>query len=845
MSFSQVAGNWLKLSDGGTFILPAMKIDAGLWLSDTATILDFGAVTRTNPLASLQVRGGSGNDTLRGRAAIDDIYGGAGNDQIYGRGGNDYFEGGAGTDRINGGDGDDRFIIRDGDLGAGVENYDGGAGTDTLEINFFNSKALSGLNVTGFERIVSENFALVDVPRQLFASFKDYTGRFTITGTGSVTVAGAVFHAGCDLALADGITDIDLSGSTSENMSISGNNGANVIKGPASSSQLYGGSGDDTLVAGAGGSALYGGFGDDIMQGGDGVDLLDGSTGRNQAYAGGGDDIIRVSGTIGSEGSVVDGGAGFDVLEVGEGPDISTWTISNVERLVGGAIDYAYGPIPTLLGAAQLQAFQAIDRGVGLVDGGSVSFAGKTLTDFWIQLSDAGNSLDFTGSLGTDSISLFGGAGDDLAIGIGGTLQGGGGNDTLSGAVTADTLVGGAGRDALHGLGGNDTLRISQASEVQPGETYHGGSGTDTLLYTGAGDATLDLSTSEFRAFEKIDTAQGGTLKLKIAQLDPLADLGHWDTIRIANAGTIAMAGVAAVDVDFALSNLGNTLDLRGFLQSVTNVTGGKAADVVWGSKGANILAGGGGNDELHGEGGADRIGGGTGNDSLFGGDGTDVFVLDGRDLGTDVIHDFGTGERIDVSALGIGDFASLQPFIRQVGADTVIELGWNGQVEKIVLEGIAVAAVTASQFIFNNNLAGMTFNGSAGADVIVGSRGDDRILGGLGNDILVGGAGLDRFVFGTTPNATTNRDTIRDFNPAQDTIELSHAVFTATTTGNLAVSAFQLGAAANDMFDRIIYNSATGDILYDPDGNGLAQSILFAHVNAGTALTAADFVIA
>ena len=76
-----------------------------------------------------------------------------------------------------------------------------------------------------------------------------------------------------------------------------------------------------------------------------------------------------------------------------------------------------------------------------------------------------------------------------------------------------------------------------------------------------------------------------------------------------------------------------------------------------------------------------------------------------------------------------------------------------------------------------------------------------------------------------------------------QDLIMLDRAIFGAVNAGTLSGSAFVAGTAAIDADDRIIYDSATGEIFYDADGNGSSAAILFAKVTAGTALTAKSFV--
>ena len=76
----------------------------------------------------------------------------------------------------------------------------------------------------------------------------------------------------------------------------------------------------------------------------------------------------------------------------------------------------------------------------------------------------------------------------------------------------------------------------------------------------------------------------------------------------------------------------------------------------------------------------------------------------------------------------------------------------------------------------------------------------------------------------------------------ADDTIFLSRSVFAALGEGTLSEAAFASGTAAQDADDRIVYDSETGRIWYDADGNGAGAAVLFATVTAGTALTSADF---
>jgi Ca2+-binding RTX toxin-like protein len=72
----------------------------------------------------------------------------------------------------------------------------------------------------------------------------------------------------------------------------------------------------------------------------------------------------------------------------------------------------------------------------------------------------------------------------------------------------------------------------------------------------------------------------------------------------------------------------------------------------------------------------------------------------------------------------------------------------------------------------------------------------------------------------------------------------MENGVFTALRIGELPSSAFYSGTAAHDATDRIIYDPATGALIYDADGTGSAAQVQFATLSPGLTVTASDFLI-
>jgi endoglucanase len=93
--------------------------------------------------------------------------------------------------------------------------------------------------------------------------------------------------------------------------------------------------------------------------------------------------------------------------------------------------------------------------------------------------------------------------------------------------------------------------------------------------------------------------------------------------------------------------------------------------------------------------------------------------------------------------------------------------------------------------------------------------------------------------------DSPSNPPVVKNFIVGEDTMQLDRSVFTALPkTGSLWAQTFYKGLEAHDSSDRIIYDSTTGVLSYDADGNGSAEAIMIAQLTKGLALTRDDFLV-
>lgn len=312
--------------------------------------------------------------------------------------------------------------------------------------------------------------------------------------------------------------------------------------------------------------------------------------------------------------------------------------------------------------------------------------------------------------------------------------------------------------------------------------------------------------------------------------------------------------------------NFGNQVQVTNASIPATTLASYAQADNTVGAfqyvlSGNDSLTGNTGRDKLYGYNGNDTINGGANTDTMVGGLGNDVYIVD---IATDVVTEL-SGQGTDL----------IKSSVSYDLTDTDGTGSNGGNVERLTLTGTADTEGWGNNL--NNVLTGNggdnLLYGGNGNDKLIGKAGDDDLVGvngndtlnggngvdflygGAGKDVLTGGSEMDFFFFNTALNSSSNVDTITDFTTGGvDLMVLDDDIFTAlgpvSQATPLASAKFHKAAGAttaHDADDRIIYNTTTGALYYDADGNGSSHSaVKFAVMGTNThpTLSATDFAI-
>jgi len=233
---------------------------------------------------------------------------------------------------------------------------------------------------------------------------------------------------------------------------IIGRDGHDYIEGFGGNDILKGGMGNDSIRGGDGGDTIEGEIGNDTLFGDDGDDILIGGAGADNLFGDAGDDTFVISGNDAISDKFY-GDSGADKILVA---GTTAVTLAGFNAL-SSSIEIWEGNGNAVLGTskANIFDFSGLDAVTGLlyVDGGK---GNDTITG--TNFAD-----DLRGGAGNDT--LYGGGGSDY-------VDGGSGNDVLHGNEDDDNLIGGAGADNLFGGDGDDVL-IGGAGKDQ----HFGGAG--------------------------------------------------------------------------------------------------------------------------------------------------------------------------------------------------------------------------------------------------------------------------------------------------------------------------------------------------------------------------------
>lgn len=465
---------------------------------------------------------------------------------------------------------------------------------------------------------------------------------------------------------------------------------------------------------------------------------------------------------------------------------------------------------------------------------------------------DLVNTTLKSGALPPDE-TIVGTGGEDRLLGGSGidAISGAGGRDYIWGGAGADRLTGGAGSDRFAYLSlseGGDTITDFGSGDVIDvsaiakqfgwrGDLFAKGyvrfvqSGTDTVV-----QVDVTGGANSFATLAKLSEVQASTLTAASVSTQIVVTdyAGAPDAVAQESAPIqiVVPDGVAVSDPAASDSSAGQTVEPFADLVGFNVMSGTAVGDQLNGTTAADLIKGGAGNDKLYGNEGDDVLVGGAGADYMNGGSGTNTASY--ADAATGLIASLSS------PSSNTGDAAGDQfSQIRNLTGSSFDDELYGSEGMNVIKGGFG-----------NDRLYGLdgvdTLFGGEGHDALYGGAKNDFLDGGSGNDRLFGGEGYDRLAGGTGSDTfvldasyTDTFDTITDFASGTDQIALAN-----TGLGSLTTVHFESGTKSMVASPTLIYNEATGAILWDSDGSGSIGALTLGKVNPGLELSMADFLL-
>ncbi|MBB3019961.1 Ca2+-binding RTX toxin-like protein [Microvirga lupini] len=817
------------------------------------------------------LNGGDDNDSLVGGDGDDSLDGGVGDDTLEGGLGHDTLEGGLGNDSMVGGDGDDVYYIRQ-EEDSVVETIEASGGTDKAYI-FISEYALN--DTIGIEILEVGEGVDFDVTldgNSLNNTIIGGVGNDSLTGGegddvlkggdgGIDTLRGGagndVYYAGAEDIIDDESGIDTLMVVTSGTHGLEGHDEVEILKAEAgveniwlvgrpaganNSTHLIGNELANTLESGGANETLEGGEGDDVYI----VTSLTATINENGTSNG---DAIVLRGDFETE-------AGLSVYIMADGVEIlDAQDATGLEAILGNQLSntiYGNNSGVALVGGEGNDTYY-VGIGDKVTEGAGEGATDTVIVSGSIYALEENSEVEILKAAeGTRAIHLFGNNLSNHLIGNDGRnyLHGGaGGPDRFEGGDGNDTYIFSSTGDDLSAAdtGGDmdvayiwDDLFEGKAAEADLFEAYLKSMGIDYVYRNitpppppsdgqGEGDPT-DIALSSYEIAEDAgalaivgvlsatDSVHGpfkyslvgdADEKFEVIRLTSGPAAGQW-VLRLREGATLDFETNEFHFVDIEVTDIdGNQYTERniqiGVIDRPEEPGGNKLPVVAFDATTVREHANAGTTVGVFSA--TDEDGDPLTYTLVDNADGR--FVLDGQRL-----------KVVDNTRIDFEDIRQLKVSIRVSDGKESVTKDFDIGVRNVAIENVTG---TADANTIRGGARNDILNGAGGNDVLIGGQGADRLIGGLGNDQLTGGFGKDTFVFNQQAG-DLNKDTITDFNVADDRIDLARSMFTAfgvSDVGGLKSTAFTIGSHAATTEHRIIYDQTTGVLSYDADGSG------------------------